>query len=127
MERINEKKASDYLEIQYVEIKEEIHKLSAHKNFAGVFQAIVNHINLLLSTGQIEKIGLKLKLIGWLYRRGNEYVRYIIENLFVRSFEGMKKRCTAEQWIYMYQSIPKNLKNVYQLQNTNCLIQKISL
>lgn len=127
MERINEKKASDYLEIQYLEIKEEIHELSAHKNFAGVFQAIVNHLNILLSKGQTEKIGVKIKLIGWLYKRGNDYVQYIIENLFVRSFEGMKKRCTPQQWINMYQLIPSNLKNIYQLQHKNYLNQKTIL
>ncbi|ULT23706.1 hypothetical protein KUH03_31835 [Sphingobacterium sp. E70] len=46
----------------------------------------LNHINYLLSNGQIEKIGNRLKYMGWLYRRGNEQVRNIIENLFVRSF-----------------------------------------
>ncbi len=127
MNEINENAASTYLAHHYGEIKEEINELSMRKNFAGIFQAIVNHINLLLSKGQIEKIGEKIKFIGWLHKRGNEYVQYIIENLFVRSFEGMKRRCTTEQWIYMYQLIPNNLKHVYQLQNTNYLTQKTSL
>ncbi|NQD71600.1 hypothetical protein HP439_12795 [Sphingobacterium shayense] len=127
MNNINENAASFYLAYHYGEIKEEISKLSDHKNFAGIFQAIVNHINLLLSKGQIEKIGTKIKFIGWLYKRGNVYVKEIIENLFVRSFAGMKRRCTAEQWIYIYQLIPSNLKSIYELQNNNYLTYKVRL
>ncbi len=127
MDKINENRAGVYLAFHYGEIKEEINELSSRKNFAGIFQAIVNHINLLIIKGQTEKIGIRIKLVGWLYKRGNEYVQYIIENLFVRSFEGMKKRCSAEQWSYLYASIPNNLKNIYQLQTKNYLTQKINL
>lgn len=116
MDKINENAASVHLAFYYGEIKEEINQLSNRKNFAGIFQAIVNHINLSLTTGQMEKIGIRIKLVGWLYKRGNEYVQYIIENLFVRSFEGMKKRCSVEQWSYLYRVIPNNLKSIYQLQ-----------
>lgn len=124
MDTINEKAAGQYLAVHYREIKNKIVELSTRKNFAGVFQAIVNHINLLLSKGHIEKVSTKLKSVGWLYKRGNEYVQHIIENLFVRSFEGMKRRCTTEQWVYMYQRIPLNLKNIYLLQNKNHTTQK---
>lgn len=124
MNKINEQSASQYLADHYGEIKEEIIGLSSRRNFAGIFQAIVNHINYLLSNGQIEKIGNRLKYMGWLYRRGNEQVRNIIENLFVRSFRGMKRRCTSEEWIYMYQQIPKNLKQIYLLQSNSYITQK---
>ncbi|MFU1855750.1 hypothetical protein ACK8HY_01905 [Sphingobacterium sp. NGMCC 1.201703] len=124
MNKINEQSASQYLADHYGEIKEEINDLSSRRNFAGIFQAIVNHINYLLSNGQVEKIGSRLKYMGWLYRRGNEQVRNIIENLFVRSFRGMKRRCTSEEWIYMYQQIPKNLKQIYLLQSNNYITQQ---
>lgn len=124
MLKISENAASVYLANQYSEIKEEINELYAHKNFAGIFQAIVNHINSLISKKQTQKIGVRIKFIGWLYKRGNEYVQYIVENLFVQSFKGMKKRCTTEQWLYIYKIIPKNLKTIYLLQNKNYLIQK---
>ncbi len=127
MDKINENNAGVYLAFHYGEIKEEINQLSTRKNFAGMFQAIVNHINLSLTIGQTEKIGIRIKLVGWLYKRGNEYVQYIIENLFVRSFEGMKKRCSAEQWNNLYRIIPNNLKDIYQLQTKNYLTQKINL
>ena len=119
MDKINENTASTYLANQYGEIKAEIDELSTRRNYAGVFQAIVNHINLLLSNGQTKKVAIKIRPIGWLYKRGNEYIQYIIENLFVRSFEGMKRRCTSEQWNAVYQLIPTNLRNVYQQQIQN--------
>lgn len=127
MKRINEQKTGTYLEIHYGEIKEEIHELSSGKNFAGIFQAIVNHIHRTIAAGQIQKTGTKIKLIGWLHKRGNDYVQYVIENLFVRSFEGMKRRCTAQQWLQLYQVIPRNLRNVYEMQNTNYLTQKTKI
>ena len=123
MHQIDENTASAYLVHQYDEIKEEITDLKNRQNFAGIFQAIVNHINLLLKKGQIEKIGVRIKFVGWLHKRGNDYVRYIIENLFVRSFDGMKKRCTAEQWTHVYQLIPYNLKQMYLTQNKESLIK----
>ncbi|SJN46846.1 hypothetical protein [Sphingobacterium sp. JB170] len=127
MDKLSENRASAYLAFHYGDIKEEINKLSTRKNFAGILQAIVNHINILLTNGQAEKIGVRIKIIGCLYKRGNEYVQYLVENLFVRSFTGMKRRCTAEQWAYVYQTIPKNLKNIYQLQTKNNLTQNINL
>ncbi len=126
MNKINESEASFYLAYHYAEIEEEINRLSDHKNFAGIFQAIVNHIPLVLARGQVEKMGVKIKLIGWLYKRGNVYVKEIIENLFVRSFTGMKKRCTKEQWTYIFRLVPNNLKRIYYFQN-NYLTYKICL
>lgn len=55
MHKINESAATVYLANQYGEIKEEINELYAHKNFAGIFQAIVNHINSLISKKQTQK------------------------------------------------------------------------
>lgn len=126
MNEINETVASHYLAKHYDEIREQIDTLSSRRNFAGIFQAIVNHFNLLVSEGQLEKIGIRLKYMSWLYKRGNEHVRDIIENLFVRSFRGMRRRCTTEQWIYMYQHIPQNLKQIYLLQNSNSYITQKS-
>jgi len=36
----------------------------------------------------------------------------------------MKRRCTSEEWIYMYQQIPKNLKQIYLLQSNSYITQK---
>lgn len=124
MNNINKDIVASYLTSHYNEINDELQDLSSHQNFVGMFQAIINHINVLLSSGKIQKIGTKIKLIGWLYKRGNEYVKYIIENLFVQSFVGMKRRCTPQQWADLYNTIPANLKQIYLLQNKNYSIQK---
>jgi len=124
MNNINKDIVASYLTSHYNEINDELQDLSSHQNFVGMFQAIINHINVLLTSGQIQKIGTKIKLIGWLYKRGNEYVKYIIENLFVQSFIGMKRRCNPQQWADLYNMIPTNLKQIYLLQNKNYSIQK---
>ncbi|WP_333661410.1 hypothetical protein [Chishuiella changwenlii] len=124
MNNINKDIVASYLTSHYNEINDELQDLSSHQNFVGMFQAIINHINVLLTSGQIQKIGTKIKLIGWLYKRGNEYMKYIIENLFVQSFVGMKRRCNSQQWTDLYNTIPANLKQVYLLQNKNYSIQK---
>ncbi|MCA5005559.1 DUF7674 family protein [Sphingobacterium bovistauri] len=121
MNKINENIASAYLESHYDEIKDEIkdeiHKLSSRKNFPGILQAIINLLRFLQEKGQIQKIGLHIKVIGRLYNNGNDYLKYIIENLFIRSFEGIRKRCTTHEWNALYKQIPVNLKKIYLLQN----------
>mgnify|MGYP003398497835 CR=1 FL=1 len=113
MDKINEKSAGVYLARHYGEIKDEIHRLSVLKNFAGILQAIVNYLKLLLEKRQLNKLGTRIKTIGPLHKKGNDYLKYIIENLFVRSFEGIRRRCTAEEWAALYKEIPSNLKNIY--------------
>jgi len=113
MNRISEEAASAYLEVHYGEIKEQIHHLAVHKNFAGVFQAIVNFLQFLLEKGQVNKVGIRMQVIGKLHEKGNDYLKYIIENLFIRSFKGIKRRCTMEEWSLLYRQIPVNLKCVY--------------
>lgn len=116
MDTINENKAIDYITIHYKEINDEIRQLSNHKNFAGILQAVVNFLKTQLTNGKIQKIGDRIKVMGWLHKRGNDYVRFIIENLFVRSFDSLKKSCTAPQWEDIYKRIPLDLKKVYAAQ-----------
>lgn len=117
MDTINENKATDYITAYYKEIHDEIRQLSSRENFAGILQAAVNFLKLLLTNGQIQKIGDRIKVMGWLHKRGNDYVKFIIENLFVRSFDGMKRRCTTVEWNNLYKGIPVALKKVYIAQN----------
>lgn len=116
MNTINENKATDYITVHYKEINNEIRQLSNHKNFAGILQAVVNFLKSQLTNGQIQKIGDRIKVMGWLHKRGNDYVRFIIENLFVRSFDSMKKSCTPPQWEDLYKRFPLDLKKVYVAQ-----------
>lgn len=127
MNIINENKASAYLENHYDEIKEEIHKLYVHQNIAGIFQAVVNFLRFLLESGQVNKIGKCITVMEPLYNRGNEYLRYIIENLFIRSFDGIKRRCSPDEWSDLYRQIPLNLKKVYTKQEQEQKQNKLSL
>ena len=127
MKKINENTASAYLERHYGEIKDEIHTLSSHKNFPGILQAIINLLRFLQEKGQICKVGLRIKIIGRLYNKGNDYLKYIIENLFIRSFVGIKKRCTTQEWNVLYKQIPENLKKIYIQQNQEQSQKKLSI
>lgn len=115
--QINEEQAATFLAAHYKEIGTEIKTLSSDKNFAGIFQAIVNQMRDSLDKGEFSKLIKYLKYTAWTYKRGNEYLQYIIENLFVRSFEGIRKKCTNIQWQRLYKKIPKPLKLIYLTQN----------
>lgn len=115
--QINEEQAAIFLATHYKEISTEIKSLSSDKNFAGMFQAIVNQMRSSLDKGEFSKLIKYLKYTSWTYKRGNEYLQYIIENLFVRSFESIRKKCTNIQWQRLYKKIPKPLKLIYLTQN----------
>ncbi|MFD1630127.1 DUF7674 family protein [Pseudopedobacter beijingensis] len=115
--KINEERAAMYIAVHHKEISEEIQQLSSHKNFAGIIQAVINQIRGLLEKGEFVRIVRHIRYIAWIYQRGNEYIRYIIENLFVRSFEGIRRRCSTKQWLQLYAKIPNPFKVIYLTQN----------
>lgn len=123
MSKLNKTRASRYLAAHYPEIKQEIHTLSCNQNFAGVLQAIVNYLRVLLTRAEIKTISRLIRFVGWVYLRGDQYIKYIIENLFVRSFEGIRKRCTSQQWQFLFQNLPQPFKKVYTIQIENNLIK----
>lgn len=118
-------KATIYIAAHYKEIRKEVEELSSSKNFAGILQALVNELRTLLEKGEFRKISCHIKYIGWIYQRGNKYIKYIVENLFVRSFEGIRRKCSQKQWQQLYVEIPESFKAIYLTQNN--LIQKASL
>lgn len=127
MDKINENRATQYIVAHYGEIRQELDQLSAHRNFAGVLQAVVNFLRFLLAKGQIDKAGKHIRVFGRLYTKGNDYLKYIIENLFIRSFEGIKRQCTTDEWNLLYKQIPVNLKKIYLQQKEEYLTKKLSL
>jgi hypothetical protein len=90
MQTINQKIAIEYLKFFYPPLRNEITQLSVQDNFAGVIQATINYLKDLLLESKINIIAHQIKLMDWIYRNGNSYVRDVIENLFVRSFESFK-------------------------------------
>lgn len=92
MQKINQKKTVEYLKAFYPDIKNEITNLSDRNNFAGIMQTTVDHMKDLLEQTKIQSVIRNLKRMDWIYKRGNSYVRYLIENIFIRSFESLKRK-----------------------------------
>lgn len=123
MRKINQADASNYLAVHYPAIKEEITKLSAHENFAGVLQAIINYLRLLLSRAQIKLISKHIKFVGWIYLNGNPPIKHLVENLFIRGLYGFRKRSKPIQWHFIFNHLPKPFKMIYCIQNAQNLIK----
>lgn len=113
---INRNKAAKYFANYYPEIKEEIRFLSLRKNFAGIIQSIINYLFQLLEQSKQIIVVSKIKEMGWLYTRGNHDVKDLIENLFVRSFRAMQKRCNPAEWNFLLEKCPIAFQNIYQNQ-----------
>ena len=116
MQKINQKKTVEYLKAFYPDIKVEIIKLSDHNNFAGIMQTAVDYVKNLLEQAKIQSVIRNIKRMEWIYKRGNSYVRYIVENIFIRSFESFRRKATPHQWKFLYQEIPSDFRNIYMEQ-----------
>ena len=113
MQRVNQKKTVEYLKQLYPEIKNEISNLSDSNNFAGIMKTTVDQLKKLLEQSKIQSVILNVKRMDWIYNRGNSYVRYIIENIFIRSFESLRRKASPQQWRFLYQEIPSDFKHIY--------------
>lgn len=116
MQTINQKIAIDYLKFFYPPIRNEITQLSTQNNFAGVIQATVNYLRDLLQESRISIIGHHVKLMELIYKKGNSYVKEMIENLFIRSLGSFKKHSKSQHWNMIYQYMPLQFQEVYHEQ-----------
>ena len=76
-------------------------------------QTTVDQLKKLLEQSKIQSVILNVKRMDWIYNRGNSYVRYIIENIFIRSFESLRRKASPQQWRFLYQEIPSDFKHIY--------------
>lgn len=113
MKTINQRIATEYLKFFYPPLRNEINQLSAQGNFAGIIQATINYLKDLLQESKINLIAHHIKLMDWIYRNGNSYVRAMIENLFVRSFESFKKHAKIQHWKLLYEYMPVSFQLIY--------------
>lgn len=116
MQAINKKIAVEYLKFFYPPLRKEITQLSVQENFAGVIQATINYLKDMLQESKIYIVAHHIKLMDWIYRNGDSYVRTVIENLFVRSLESFKKHTKIQQWKLLYQRMPDSFQIVYNEQ-----------
>lgn len=113
MQKINQKIAVEYLKFFYPRLRNEITQLSIQDNFAGVIQSTINYLKNLLMESRINIISHHIKLMDMIYKNGDSYVRDMIENLFVRSFESFKKHAKIQHWKLLYQYMPINFHLIY--------------
>ncbi|MCA6067502.1 hypothetical protein JI747_009960 [Chryseobacterium sp. RG1] len=113
MQAINQKKAMEYLKFFYPPLRNEITQLSLQDNFAGVIQATINYLKRLLQESKVNIIAHHIKLMDMIYKNGDSYVKSIIENIFVRSFESFKKHGKIQHWKLLYQNMPVSFQVIY--------------
>jgi hypothetical protein len=116
MQTIDQKIAVEYLKFFYPPLRTEISQLSVQNNFAGIIQATINYLKSLLLEAKINIISHHMKLMHLIYRNGNSYIKDIIENLFVRSFESFKKHAKIQHWKLLYQYMPVSFQEIYDEQ-----------
>ncbi|MBL7881119.1 MULTISPECIES: hypothetical protein [Chryseobacterium] len=113
MQTINQKIASEYLKFFYPPLRTEITQLSSQDNFAGIMQATINYLKKLLHESKVNIIAHHIKLMEMIYKGGDSYVKDMIENLFVRSFESFKKHAKISHWKLLYQYMPVTFQVIY--------------
>ncbi|KGE12556.1 DUF7674 family protein [Sphingobacterium deserti] len=113
MNKLNYLKASHRMAGHFKEISGEIISLAQHRNFAGVVQALVNYLKSLQSIGQEAKLPRYICYVGKIYNRGNGYVRYMIENLFVRALGSLERRSSSTGWQAIAKRMPKTFTEIY--------------
>ncbi|WP_312393818.1 hypothetical protein [Chryseobacterium sp.] len=113
MQTINQKIAIEYLKFFYAPLRGEISQLSVQDNFPGVIQATVNYLKKLLLEAKVSIIAHHIKLMDMIYKGGDSYVKGMIENLFVRSFESFKKHAKIQHWKLLYQYMPISFQIIY--------------
>lgn len=119
METINQNELSYIVANELPEVQEEIDHLRSKENIAGVMQIVATYAKDMLRAKHFNKVSRCIRLVGWLYGRGNDAVRDIIANVFVRSFNGMRGLCSQWEWIKLRERMPANLYSVYVHQNRN--------
>ncbi len=113
MPTIDQKIASEYLKFFYPPLRTEITQLSIQDNLAGIMQATINYLKKLLHESKVNIIAHHIKLMEMIYKGGDSYVKDMIENLFVRSFESFKKHAKISHWKLLYQYMPVTFQVIY--------------
>lgn len=116
LNKINRFTAVEYLKVFFPSVRREIVTLSEQNNFPGVIQVMIDDMKTDTQKSNVQKINISIKRMYWIYKNGNSYIRYIIENLFIRSFASLSKNLKPQQWRFLYQEIPKDFRIVYSEQ-----------
>jgi len=116
MKKLNRWRASYFIALRCKEIQHDVRALARKKNFAGVLQTIVNQLQMLHAKGEVARGRRYIHHLAYIYDRGNAYVQYMIENLFIRSLRSLKRKSSADEWTTCYKQLPKSFVAIYDRQ-----------
>ena len=123
---INKRIAVEYLKIYYPAVRDEIMQLSVQNNFAGIIQITIDQLKIFLQESKTHLVIRNIKVMEWLHRNGTSYIRQMIENLFITSFESLKRNSDREQWEILYQQMPLKFQVLYieQIRQYEVIVNK---
>lgn len=116
MKKLNYVRASYYIAQHFSEIRKEVIQLKRQRNFAGVLQALINHLRELHTSGDLELVSRHINYLGRIHAKGNAYVQYLMENLFVRSLRSFQRLAAPAVWQQLYSKMPKLFIAIYEQQ-----------
>lgn len=116
MKKLNYFSASYFMAGKFKGIRSEIKGLAQKRNFAGVVQALVNHLKTLQAQGDLKKVINYITYLGKVYSKSNAYVQYMIENLFIRSLDSIGRCGSSLSWHSIYKQMPQSFVLIYQRQ-----------
>lgn len=116
MKKLNEKLAVEHMKVFYPYMRNEITGFSADHNFGGILQILVDDLKDSMRKENILKILNSIKRMEFIYNRGNSYVRYMIENLFIRSFKSIRMKAKPQQWKIICQEMSESFLQIHKIQ-----------
>lgn len=127
MRKLNYLRASYFMAMRFKDLRSGIQRLTKQRNFAGVLQLQVNHLRTLQEAGSLKQLQSHIAYLGKIYQKGNSYVQYIIENLFVRSLKSLEKNSRVGEWERIYAQLPPSFASLYDKLYVNLQNQKLGL
>ncbi|MEH6309024.1 hypothetical protein RYH73_25460 [Olivibacter sp. CPCC 100613] len=116
MKKISSDDMFQIIAAELPEATEEIQKPSTRENLAALLQGVVNYLRDRLAMHEIGKVRYTMAFMGWVYTTSDEKVRDLVENLFIRSFNSLKRHCSKLEWEEIESSIPQRLFSIYLVQ-----------
>ncbi|MEC3874337.1 DUF7674 family protein [Chryseobacterium salviniae] len=115
MKKLNEKMAVELMKVFYPSIRNQISQMHTEHNFGGILQMLVEELKTSIASNHITKVITGINRMDYIYQKGNAYVRYMIERLFIKPFSSLKYSAHPQQWKLICQEMSDSFLFVYQL------------
>ncbi|MBO9594572.1 MAG: hypothetical protein J7599_16840 [Niabella sp.] len=93
-----------------------VHELETTRQFGNalhIMQVLVRFIKGMLATHNLPVVIKCMRMVDRIYEKGDRIVKNAIENIFIRSFSGLQKKCSKAEWKLLSTKIPITLYSVY--------------